>query len=88
MKNKYKIILTSITTALFLSACGGGGSAEYGQTQRPIVDCNTTTVISEYTIMYSDETILNDESNTTIQTYHSGAGDKYVCVVNGKAHLE
>lgn len=87
MRNQYKIILTSLIAALLLSACGGT-DAEYGQTQRPIVDCNTTTVISEYTIMYSDETILNDETNTTIQTYHSDIGDKFVCVVNGKAHLE
>jgi hypothetical protein len=88
MMRRIYIVSVSFITALFLSACGNGNSLDSSKTPRDIVDCNSTTVITDYTQMYSNDTIINDEDNTTISTYHDTSGNKYVCTQTGKAHLE
>lgn len=89
MKTKYLVYLLSAIVALTFTACGGGSSADFEGTSTSIsvVDCNSSTDITDYTELLSGDVIVKDESPTEISTYHDIDGNKRVCVDIGAAHI-
>jgi len=66
---------------LFLSACGGGGSAPTDSTN--IENCTTNT----YTSLKKDDKITGLEANTEVRITHSEDGTKTICILEGKAKI-
>ena len=88
---KIIITLTLIFTSLWFNSCGGGGSGGASVTQIQItvacVTSPTLTDIDAYITLLSGDTIVKDEDNTTISTFHDIDGVKKVCLVSGSAHI-
>jgi hypothetical protein len=82
MKKIY-LTLSSITLALLLSTCGGGDSSSFenSQTLITIPSCET------YEDIVTGDTVVQDESNTSIKTVFNTDGTKKVCVLTGSAHI-
>lgn len=86
MKNIYKI-LTPISLALILSACGGDeASYKNSEEQIPIVECNTTETI-KYTPIQINDTLVKTDTNTSVQIVHDSNDTKKVCTTIGSAYL-
>ena len=83
MRNIY-LIISSISLALLLSACGGGDTADSGSssTQIPVVHCDTNTT----TPIEDGDTLVKETDDTTV-TITDTDGDKKVCTDTGDAHL-
>lgn len=81
--------ISVIAAISFFTACSGGGDANYGgtSTKVTIVDCNSSLVISDYTTLESGDTIIKDEDNTTVSTYHDIDGNKTICILSGSAYI-
>lgn len=89
-----KKILTLTSSILIITtsftACGGGGdsaSFKNANTIIQIADCNSSSNIADYTKMQSKDTIIKNETDTTIKTFHDINGGKTICVVNGSAQI-
>ena len=89
---KYLLIITVLTLSVLLTACGGGGGtsdeAIGGISGGSIVitPCETPHVVANYTLLKSGDTIVKEDDNTTIETFHNVDGNKVVCK-NGNAHI-
>jgi len=92
MKNIVSIITFTFITMGF-NACGNGGDASFkdGLIKIPVtIECvqsPTTTDIDTYISLQGGDTIVKDEDNTTISTYHDTDGVKKICLVSGSAHI-
>lgn len=84
MKKIY-LIISSITLALLLSACGGGGGsdASFDDAQNKI----TLQMCETYTDIQTGDTIIQNETNTSIKTVFNTDGSKKVCVLSGSAYI-
>ena len=84
MKKIY-LIISSISLALLLSACGGGDAVDSanGSTSISIVMCDTNTT----TPLQSGDTIVKDTDNTTLTITDIDQTSKTVCVDAGSAHI-
>lgn len=81
---KIYLILTSFTLALFLSACGGGGSdASFSNAEQKITIPNCET----YETIEDGDTVIQDQNSTSIKTVFDQNGTKKVCVLTGSAHI-
>jgi len=91
MKIKLSITIMTFITALFFSACGGGGDDGHfrnADSKITIVDCNVSnTTVLDYTPMLSGDVLVNQTDNTSVETYHDINGTKKVCTVSGVAYL-
>ena len=87
MKKIYKI-LTPISLALFLSACGGSGddaSFKNSEEKITIVMCDTNNPV--FTTIEINDTLVKTNTNTTVQIVHESNDNKKVCVDTGSAYL-
>jgi len=85
---KYLIYTIIAVIALVFTACGGGDANYSGtSTQVNVVDCNSSTVITDYTTLLSEDVIVKDVDNTTISTYHDINGTKRLCILSGSAYI-
>ena len=82
MKKIY-LIISSITLALFLSACGGGSDASFSNSEVQI-DIPTCEM---YENIITGDTIIQKENNTSIKTVFDINGTKKVCTLNGSAYI-
>ena len=92
-----KIIIPTIVTALAISfnACTADdtiGDEITTSTNIPIdVICtasSTATDIATYITTIRGDSIVQDETNTTISMFIDATNTKKVCLVSGKAHIE
>ena len=93
MKKIY-LLISSISLALLLTACGGGGSTDESRKGVSdgndsnngdivkVVDCST----GEVTSIESGDILLRDTTNTMV-TITDTDGHKTVCVDVGSAHI-
>lgn len=87
MKKIY-LIISSISLALLLSACGGGS----GGTFEGVVDSNNSnntiqvTICPVYTTLLSNDTLVSESDDTTV-TIRDTDGVKDVCVNTGAAYI-
>lgn len=87
MKNIY-LIATSIIIALFLSACGEGDSASFtGSTSTSSIITIPIPMCEDYVNILTGDTVVQDETGTTIKTVFNTDGSKKVCVLTGSAHI-
>ena len=88
---KLIIILSSLIAVLGLTACGNGGSdASFSDGEQKIdidINCTTPAQVETYINLYSGDTIVKKEDNTSISTYHDTNGTKKVCLVSGSAYI-
>ena len=82
MRNIY-LIISSITLALFLSACGSDGEGKFDTGQEKI----TVTSCESYITLQTNDLLVKDDSNTTIKVTHDSNNTKQVCVATGSAHI-
>ena len=91
MQYKRLIQLTFLPFALvlFLSACGDSEVQESvvteAQTTIAVVDC--TLFDDALTQIESGDVLVAEDANTSVKLIHNEDGTKYVCVVNGTAHI-
>ena len=83
MKNIY-LIISSITLALLLSACGGGGSEGSFNNSETLITIPSCEI---YEDIITGDTIIQDQNNTSIKTVFNIDGTKKVCVLTGSAHI-
>ena len=85
---KYLLTITVLTLSVLLTACGGGGgtSDEASGGDIVIAPCETPDVVANYTPLLSGDTIISEDNNTTIETFHNIDGNKVICK-NGNAHI-
>jgi len=82
MRNIY-LIISSITLALLLSACGGGGTSEGGDTLKiTIPACGEI-----YELLYDGDAVIKNEDNTSVKTVFNTDGTKKICVLSGSASI-
>ena len=84
MRNIY-LIISTISLALFLSACGGGGGGGTSvggdsSTWIQITDCE------DYVPLLDGDTVVKETDDTSVKIVDS-SGDKTICVVSGAAHI-
>ena len=81
---KITLLCSSISLALFLSACGGNGDGQFdtGEEKIDVPACSD----SNLTIAPND-LLVKDDSNTTVTISHDLNGTKTVCVSIGTAHI-
>ena len=95
MKLKILTLMSITSLVLLLSGCGGGGDSSFKNatstsTIAITVACKTTPSaldIDTYETLLSNDTVVKDDSNTTVSIYHDSNGNKKVCLVNGSAHI-
>ena len=81
---KITLFCSSLSLALFLSACGGNGEGTFDTGEQKItvpvcVDSNLTVT--------PNDLLVKDDSNTTVTISHDANGTKTVCVLTGSAHI-
>lgn len=95
-QNKIKLAKLSLLTLLSLSfsACGGGGDSSSFENSETITDITTVCVttptstdISSYITLNSEDVIIKDSNDAVISIYHDTDGTKKVCLVSGTAHI-
>jgi len=93
VKRKY-LIISSISLALLLSACGGGsGSTTFeGSGSITIIqcdnsnsaiatnDCGDSTTPDYYTCLKSNDTLVSENDNTLLEIIDKADGSKKVCI--------
>lgn len=83
MKNIQKLITIFIIT-IMLNSCGDDTSFK---DTISIVDCSSSNIISDYTIMRSGDILVSDKTGSIIKTYHDENENKRVCVEQGASHI-
>ena len=87
MKNIIYLV-ASVLIAISFNACGSSSSST-STIQIPIdVNCTTPATINTYIPLQSGDSIVPQEDNTTVSTYHDINGTKRVCLVSGSAYIE
>lgn len=89
MNFKYLTYFLVTLGALTFTACGSG-DADFSGTSGStvsIVDCNSSTVVTDYTPLQSADVVVQDDNNTIVNTYHDIDGNKRICVDSGSAHI-
>lgn len=81
MKKIY-LLISLISLALLLSACGSGGDGIQSVTIS-IVNCDTNTT----TPLLSGDTLIKEDDNTTVTIVDVDSVSKTVCVNTGSAHI-
>ena len=82
MRNIY-LLISSITLALFLSACGDDGDGKFDTGEEKI----TVTTCENYITLQTNDTLVKDDNNTTVKIIHDSNNTKQVCIVTGSAHI-
>ncbi len=86
-----------ITITIGFTACGGGGGGSDGgdddvyfknsDEKIRVVGCDSSTNMVDYTTMLSGDTLIQEATNTTVETYHSVDNTKRVCTKTGISYL-
>ena len=73
---------------LAIAGCGGSDSSfEAGDDKTAIdIECDGND-IADYIDLKSGDTIVKEDDNTVISTYHNDEGSKKVCLQSGSAHI-
>jgi len=92
MQNRLKITIITLFVTIFIGCGGGGGSSSNDTTETNSTTENTQTTITlqnceVYTDVETDDVVIHDEINTTIQTVLNTDGTKKICVLTGAAHI-
>ncbi len=69
---------------------GGASFTEASQKIPITIECKTTPSaanIDAYVTLQSNDTIVKDDSNTSVSIYHNTNGNKKVCLNSGTAHI-
>lgn len=82
MRNIY-LIISSLSLALFLSACGSGSDGTTNPSNVQVVNCDTNTT----TTIYTGNTLVKEDNNTTVTITDIDSSSKTVCVNTGSAHI-
>ncbi len=86
--NIIKIAAVS-TVILFLGACGGGSTNEWGIDSQSLPKCAMDMNDSSSAIIVSEGTeVTATTEGTTIRVWHYENASKLVCVITGSALLE
>jgi len=81
---RINLILSTISLALLLSACGGGGETSVGgdsSGQIAVSSCPT------YTTLNSGDTLVKETNDTTVTIRSVDSTTNEVCVNTGSAHI-
>lgn len=89
--NKVLILVLSFIVTILFTACGGEGSSSFTQERESItsscVSSPSSNDIDSYHTLNSGDSIVEEEANSTVSTYHSLDGTKKVCLDSGKAYI-
>ncbi|PHS34503.1 MAG: hypothetical protein COA92_01000 [Sulfurovum sp.] len=95
MKKEYLKIIMVTVLAFAISGCGGSNKSNNPVvTQETSIDIDvnciveaTPTDIETYITTVAGDTLVQDESNTSVSIFFDVEGTKKVCLENSKAHI-